>query len=122
MPDFENEDIDKMFEEIISSDDLDEIKAPNIDGIITIDNVSVETLLKELIFISQSLSRSIGHISDLMLNFTSIDDYDLEDEVREILGNMYKLSEDLDEYMIELILEESEDIEDEDDEDDGDEE
>lgn len=119
MSDFENDDIDKMFEEIISSDDMEEMKSPRIDAIINIEQVSVDSLLKELIFINQSLSRSMGHISELILNFMAVEDYELEDEVREILGSIYKLSEDLDEYMIELILEESEEeeLEEEDDDD-----
>lgn len=120
MSDFENDDIDKLFEEIISSDDMEEMKSPKIDAIISIEQVSIDSLLKELIFINQSLSRSIGHISDLILNFIAIEEYQLEDDIRDILGSMYKLSEDLDEYMIELILEDSEeneqDIEEEDDE------
>lgn len=119
MADFENEDIDKMFEEIISSDDMEEMNSPTIDAIISIENVSIDSILKELVFINQSLSRSIGHVSDLILNFMSAEDYELDDEVRDILGSIYKLSEDLDEYMIELLLEDfedQEDIEEEDDE------
>lgn len=121
MSDFENDDIDKMFEEIISSDDLEEIKSPRIDAIISIEEVSVDSILKELIFISQSLARSIGHINELSLNFVAVENYELDEEVREILGSIYKLSEDLDEYMIELILEESEDFEEDDTEEEDDE-
>lgn len=115
MPDFENEDIDKIFEEIISSDDVKDINSTSIDAVISIEQVSIETLIKELIFISQSLSRSINHVSDLILNFMSIENYSIEDEVREILGNMYKLSEDFDEYMIELMFEDMEDHDDDED-------
>ena len=104
MSDFNNDDIDKIFEQIISSDEMDEINLPS-EGIIGSDKVSVETLLKELVFISQSLARSINHIGELTLNYMSIDDYSIDDEIREILGNIYKLSEDFDECMIELILE-----------------
>lgn len=113
MSDFENEDIDKIFEEIISSDDIKQIDSPGIDAVISIEQVSIDTLIKELIFIAQSLSRSINHVSDLVLNFMSIEGYSIEDEAREILGNMYKLSEDFDEYMIELMFEDMQDEEDE---------
>jgi len=115
--DFNNDDIDKIFEQIISSDQMDEINHPE-DAIISSDKVSVETLLKELTFISQSLARSINHVGELILNYMSIEDYSIDDEMREILGSMYKLSEDFDECMIELILEDVDDNDEDDSEED----
>jgi hypothetical protein len=108
MSEFEDDDIDKIFEQIIGSDDLDGINSTGIDAIINIEKVSTETLLKELNFIMQSLSRAAIHVSELAINFISIEEYVLDDDLRDLLGTIYKLTEDLDEYMVELFLEESE--------------
>jgi hypothetical protein len=48
----------------------------------------------------------------------SIEDYALNDDIRDLLGTIYKLTEDLDDYMVELFIEESELLEDENEEDD----
>ncbi len=107
MSEFENEDIDKMFEAIISSDDLDGIKSSSIEGIINVENVSIESLLKEFTLIFQSISRAAVHVGDLMFNYLSVEDYSTDQELKEILGNIYKLTEDLDEYMVELMFEDT---------------
>lgn len=114
MPDYEDDDIDKMFEEMIFSDGLKEIESHGIDAVININKVSKDTIIKELIFITQSLSQSIDHVNELILNYLSIEDYDTDDNLKEILGSMYKLSEDFDEIMIELLIEESEILNEED--------
>ena len=114
MSEFEDDDIDKMFEEMISSDEL-EVDMPKIDAIISIEQVSGPNVLKDLTFIYQSLSQSVIHVGELMLNFMAFEDYKLDDEVNDILGSMYKLSEDLDDYMIELLIEQSEIFKDEED-------
>ena len=118
MSEFEDDDIDKMFEEMISSDEL-EADMPKIDAIISIEQVPEPNILKDLIFIYQSLSQSVIHVGELMLNFMAFEDYKLDDEVNDILGSMYKLSEDLDDYMIELLIEQSEMFKDEEDDDNG---
>lgn len=114
MSDFEDDDIDKMFEEMISSDDL-EVDLPKIDAIISIEKVPLENMMKELTFIYQSLSQAVIHIGELMLNYMSLEDYKMDQELIEMLGSMYKLSEDLDDYMIEMLIDESEILKDEDD-------
>jgi hypothetical protein len=48
----------------------------------------------------------------------SIEGYALNDDIRDLLGTIYKLTEDLDDYMVELFIEESELLEDENEEDD----
>jgi hypothetical protein len=106
MSEFEDDDIDKMFEEMMSSDDID-VDLPRIDAIISIEQVSLESMMKELVFISQSLSQSLVHINELLLNYISFDDYDIDSTLKDILGNMYKLSEDLDDHIIEIMIEES---------------
>lgn len=106
MPDFGNDDIDKMFEQIISSGDINDINSIGINGDQENNSTTVSNILKELNFINSSLSRAINHVTDLILNFMSIENYSIDQELTDILGNIYKLTEDLDEYMIELFLEE----------------
>ena len=106
MSEFEDDDIDKMFEDMMSSDDIG-VDLPRIDAIISIEQVSLESMMKELVFISQSLSQSLVHINELLLNYISFDDYDIDSTLKDILGNMYKLSEDLDDHIIEIMIEES---------------
>lgn len=118
MSEFEDDDIDKIFEQIIGSDDMESLDAHEVDAIISIEKVSTESLLKEFNFIVQSLSRAINHVSDLSLSFMSIEGYELDDDLRDLLGTIYKLTEDLDEYMVELMIEESDLLEDDDEEND----
>jgi hypothetical protein len=42
-----------------------------------------------------------------MFNYLSVEDYSTDQELKEILGNIYKLTEDLDEYMVELMFEDT---------------
>lgn len=121
MSEFEDDDIDKIFEEMIGSDGLEDMKNQDVDAIISIEKVSTESLLKELNFIIQSLSRATTHVSELAISFMSIDGYELDDELRDLLGTIYKLTEDLDEYMVELFIEESELLEDDNEQDEEDE-
>jgi hypothetical protein len=100
MSEFEDDDIDKIFEEMIGSDGLEDMKSHEVDAIINIEKVSTESLLKELNFIIQSLSRATTHVSELAISFMSIEDYALNDD------------------MVELFIEESELLEDENEEDD----
>lgn len=95
MPEFEDDDIDKLFEKIIESESLDEKNKSNF-------------ILKDLIFISQSFSRALEHVSELMLELMMNKTHSIDENVEEILGTMYKLSEDLDETMIELFMNDSE--------------
>ena len=118
MSEFEDDDIDKIFEQIIGSDGMESLDVHQVDAIISIEKVSTEPLLKEFNFIIQSLSRAINHVSDLGLSFMSIEGYGLDDDLRDLLGTIYKLTEDLDEYMVELMLEESDLLEDEENEND----
>jgi hypothetical protein len=115
MSEFEDDDIDKMFEDMMFSDDIS-VDLPRIDAIISIEQVSLESMMKELVFISQSLSQSLVHINELLLNYISFDDYDIDSTLKDILGNMYKLSEDLDDHIIEIMIEDSQFNEEEDDE------
>lgn len=115
MSEFEDDDIDKMFEDMMSSDDIG-VDLPRIDAIISIEQVSLESMMKELVFISQSLSQSLVHINELLLNYISFDDYDIDSTLKDILGNIYKLSEDLDDHIIEIMIEDSQFNEEDDDE------
>jgi uncharacterized small protein (DUF1192 family) len=64
MSEFEDDDIDKIFEQIIGSDGMESLDVHQVDAIISIEKVSTESLLKEFNFIIQSLSRAINHVSD----------------------------------------------------------
>jgi hypothetical protein len=117
MENFGDDDIDKIFKEMFSPGD--NLNQERVDAIISIEKVSIDSLIKELIFITQSLSQSIVHINELILNVISSEDYAINEEVNDILGSMYKLSEDFDDCMLEILLEESEIDLDEEDEEDG---
>lgn len=115
MAEFEDDDIDKIFKEMfLSNEGEDDVKQDHIDAIMSIEKVSDDLLMKELIFISQSLSQAIAHVNELMLNIQSMENYVIDDEIKDILGSIYKLTEDLDDCMLEILLEESELREDED--------
>lgn len=113
MSGFEEEDdkeqIDKIFQEIISSDDLESISS-NLGENLTLTKNNNETLLKELVFIHQALSQSCIHIGELILDIQEVQNYKMEDELAELLGSLYKIAEDFDDYMLELLLKENEAI------------
>jgi hypothetical protein len=117
MSDFEDDDIDKIFQEMFMSEDMKKIEEAKVDAIISIEKKSTESFIKELIFITQSLSQAIVHVNEIMLNVFSIEDYKVDDELIDILGSVYKLTEDLDQCMLEIMLEESEMLDDEEEED-----
>lgn len=94
MSKFEDDDIDKIFEQIIGSEPVNNEEKINL-------------VLKDLIYISQSFSRAIEHVNELMLSFVSEKNYLIDEYVEEILGTMYKISEDFDETMIELMMKDS---------------
>lgn len=119
MSDFEDDDIDKIFNEMFLSEDIKKIEDSRIDAIISIEKNSSSSLEKELIFISQSLSQALVNVNEILLNVISIENYNLDDELREILGSIYKLTEDLDQCMLEIMLENSEDLEEDDEEEDN---
>jgi len=105
----DKEEIDKIFQEIISSDDLESISS-NLGENITVTQNNNETLLKELIFINQALNQCCIHVGEIILDIQEFKDYKMDGELAEILGSLYKLAEDFDDHMLELLLKDKEDI------------
>ena len=109
---FDNEDFEKIFNEIIQSDDLQEVSKD-------FEN-EVNLGIKELILLQQSLGDAISHISEILSSMTrdanTKESYD--EECFDLLGSLYKISEDFNECMVEyytditaVILDEDEDEE-----------
>lgn len=115
MSEFEDDDVDKIFQAMFMSEDMKKIEETKVDAIINIQKKSTESLIKELIFINQSLSQAIVHVNEIILNVFSVEDYEVDDELMDILGSVYKLTEDLDQCMLEIMLEESEMLDEEED-------
>lgn len=109
----ENENFEKKFKEIVNSDDLKDISK-------SFEN-NLSLGIKELLMIQQALCDTISHIADILIDFNKNPENRLQknDEKFELIGSLYKICEDFNDYMIEC----SEDIifafeDDEDDEDD----
>lgn len=106
----ESQDFEKMFEQIISSEELKNIKEEY--------ESNVKFGVKELILIQQSLADVNSHICEIILR--ALSDGDLlfgEDNVyHNLLSSLYKISEDFNECMLDFYADyedEEEDYEDE---------
>lgn len=99
-----NHDFDKVFEEIVNSDDLKQIKE-NYD-------TDVRHGVKELILIQQSLSDVLGHISEILLRSLSENTMIFGDDnvYHNLLSSIYKISEDFNEYMVDYYIVIDEDL------------
>jgi FtsZ-interacting cell division protein ZipA len=106
----ENEDFEKLFTEIVSSNDLNEI-SENYEA-----NVKMGT--KELLLIIQSLSDASSHISEIILGNIEGEDFIFGDNsiYHNLLVSLYKISEDFNECIVEYFTGEIFDEEDEEDE------
>jgi len=92
----EDQNFDKMFSEIINSDDLKDI-SENFDKKINLN-------IKELLLMQQSLLDAVSNISDILITINKEGTHDIlapEDECYDILSSLYKISEDFNECMIE---------------------
>lgn len=124
---FGNEDFEKMFSEIVNSEDLKNMSETYKSDI---------TLgIKELALVQQSLSDTISYISEIMMSILQNESLlkDPEGEPAELIASIYKISEDFNDCMqdkfveLAIIEEESEEdidddmmnVEDEDDTGDG---
>jgi len=95
----EEEDFDKKFTEIVSSNNLSEINE-SYSG-------QVKMGLKELAIMQQSILEALGHINELILNAiegANILDDPLGEEL-ELLTALYKISEDFNECISDKYLE-----------------
>jgi hypothetical protein len=116
---FNSDDVEKIFTEIVSSDQLKDIS----------ENFERESVLgiKELLLLQQSLSESISNVSEMLIELIEKTDSSItEDETcSELLGSLYKIAEDLNSYVLEyysdgsiifLLEEDDDDYEEEDEE------
>ena len=109
---FENEDFEKKFSEIVNSNELKEIS----------DSFTSEVKLgvKELLLIQQALSDNISNITEVII--ASLDGENMlgepDSEISDILGSLYKISEDFNDCMTDnfisfvIVDDEDEDFED----------
>ena len=109
---FENEDFEKKFSEIVNSNELKEIS----------DSFATEVKLgaKELLLIQQALADNIYNITEVII--ASLDGENMlgepDSEISDILGSLYKISEDFNDCMTDnfisftIIDDEDEDFED----------
>lgn len=109
---FENEDFEKKFSEIVNSNELKEIS----------NSFATEVKLgaKELLLIQQALADNISNITEVII--ASLDGENMlgepDSEISDILGSLYKISEDFNDCMTDnfisftIIDDEDEDFED----------
>jgi len=92
---FNNEDFEKIFNEIIQSDDLQEVSKDFENEI----NLGI----KELILLQQSLGDAISHISEILSSMVRDKEAKetFDEECFDLLGSLYKISEDFNECMVE---------------------
>jgi len=93
----ENENFEKMFNEIVNSDDLKDIS--------DLFQKSLELGIKELLIIQQALCDSVSNISEMLIEFYKNPSNKLnsDDERFQLLGSLYKISEDFNDHMIECM-------------------
>ena len=95
---FENEDFEKKFSEIVNSNELKEIS----------DSFASEVKLgaKELLLIQQALSDNISNITEVIM--ASLDGENMlgepDSELSDILGSLYKISEDFNDCMTDNFI------------------
>jgi hypothetical protein len=99
----DNEKVNELFSEIVQSTNMDDVT----EKVELQFNMSV----KELAFLQESLGEAIACISQIMFMVIN-DDCKVSDDISELLGNLYKLSEDLNSSMVELYIENIDDYED----------
>jgi hypothetical protein len=92
---FDNEDFEKIFNEIIKSEDLQEVSKDFENEI----NLGI----KELILLQQSLGDAISYISEILSSMVRGKEVEesFNEECFDLLGSLYKISEDFNECMIE---------------------
>ena len=94
--DFDNEDFEKIFTEIVSSDELKDMSDHF--------EKDVKLGLKELLLIQQSLSDAMSHISEVLINSVDGEEQLItngDNIYSSLLSSLYKISEDFNECMIE---------------------
>jgi hypothetical protein len=103
----EDSNIDKIFNEMMSNNSIEDVN-----------DLNKFSTIKELIHMQESLMESLLNVNSLIYSMYTDSEYVISEEVTELLGPLYKISEDFIAEMIELnvIFELSQHLEDEDDE------
>ena len=107
---FDEEDFDKKFSEIVNSNELKDI-SDSYDS-------EVKLGIKELLLIQQSLSDNISSITDIIIGLMRGENMlgEPDSEESDIIGSLYKISEDfndcINEKFINLIIIDHDDDED----------
>lgn len=99
MTDENDKDFEKIFTEMVNSDDLKEIQEDF--------NAKVKMGVKELVLVQQSLSDAMSYVSEIILfalNGNNI--FESDNIYHNLLSSLYKISEDFNECMIEYYSEE----------------
>ena len=92
---FDNDNFEKIFNEIVNSDELKDIS----DSF----QKSLQLGVKEMLLIQQALCDAVSNISEILINFhkNPSDKISKDDEQFDLLGSLYKIAEDFNDYMIE---------------------
>jgi len=93
---FDNDDFEKIFTEIVSSDELKDMSDHF--------EKDVKLGLKELLLIQQSLSDAMGHICEALINAVDGEEQLIttgDNVYSSLLSSLYKISEDFNECMVE---------------------
>lgn len=95
-----NDDFDKLFTEIVSSDDLKSISADF--------QANVNMGTKELLLIQQALADASSNIAEILLHHLSDGDFLFGDDniFHSLLSSLYKIAEDFNECTMEFFAEE----------------
>jgi hypothetical protein len=101
----EDSNIDKIFNEMMSNNSIEDVNDLN----------KFDTV-KDLIHMQESLMESLLNVNSLIYSMYTDSEYVISEEVTELLGPLYKISEDFIAEMIELnvVFELSQHLEDED--------
>lgn len=86
----EEENIDKIFNELIESNS---VKEPEFDK---------ETLLKELLQVQESLGESLLSVNSIIYYLLVDAAYTIPDSVNELIGPLFKISEDFLSHLLEI--------------------
>ena len=107
MAEEEDSNIDKIFNEMMSNNSIEDVN-----------DLNKFSTIKELILMQESLMESLLNVNSLIYSMYTDSEYIISEEVTELLGPLYKISEDFIAEMIELnvVFELSQHLEDEDDE------
>jgi hypothetical protein len=97
--------IDKIFNEMMSNNSIEDINALN-----------KFNTVKELIHMQESLMESLLNVNSLIYSMYTDSEYVISEEISELLNPLYKISEDFIAEMIEInvVFELSQHLEDED--------